>query len=108
MKEIEIFWKDIEEKYPIGYKLWSDYIDKENKRAWIHVTHIGIIGHVFEFFDSNKLYINIFIEQNLIWRWTIRNHKFDCLASQSFNLFTRKDAEQIAITKAFELLNEKK
>lgn len=56
---------------------------------------------LFDCFDENDIYINIFRVKN-IFMWSLGENEF--LDTRIFN--SRKEAEHVAIEKAFELLEE--
>lgn len=59
---------------------------------------------LFDVFDDNEIYLNIFTVKN-IFMWSFYDIEEQILDGRVFN--TRKEAELLAIEKAFEILEER-
>lgn len=125
-------WKEIKEKYPKGWdKLlqWRNYLEINEDANWKQTDYYGELGHFFndgihtfmrefakfnirdlyDFFDGQRIYIGIDYHYAIgIERWFsiyFTWGKMDYLKIDHFN-GTRKEVEEQAFLKAFEILEE--
>ncbi|MCK5606295.1 hypothetical protein KAR91_30625 [Candidatus Pacearchaeota archaeon] len=104
-------WKEIKEKYPKAWKCCYDWSDThfETDIPIYAIGDILTLRHLYDFFDEND--INIFVRLSditnsfLPFDWDIVYE--DIYHSSYLEYKTRKEAEQAAFTKAFEILEQK-
>jgi len=91
---------DVDETYK-EYARETVNIDDENVAKMIEVTPRG----AFDFFDANEIYINVTAFPNGLFIYSILGDTPEVGSTETSN--TRKEAERLAVERAFEILNEK-
>ena len=120
-------WKVIQKKYFKAFeKLKWFYenipleINEENVLGWYFTDGVHVIqmwndldrSWLYDFFDKQRLYIEVFIEEDypIRWGWKVLTFQDDYGTNDYGNkssLKTRKIAEEQAFIKSFQLLEEK-
>lgn len=99
-------WKEIEKKYPKGYKLEEEWI-KEHLRD-DYGPGFNINRDLYDFFDEQEIYIEIWMKNDEEKLWGYTWHLAKMAPFEDDGLFvSRKEAEEASFLKAFEILENK-
>ena len=107
-------WIKIQDNYPKAWELLCKYHNEEDEVGYIDhpdVWDVKVnapnkyeIRHLYEFFDSNEIYISILYRDSLK---TIPPYQWKIRGDISEGYYARSEAERVAFTKAFEILETK-
>lgn len=101
-------WKEIQEKYTKAFELMLKYFKFPSYTRDIMRLNERLL---YDFFDKNEIYINIDTHMGE-FNWSIEYIPNNMAVfideySDSMNFHTRKETEQTAFIKAFEILEDK-
>jgi hypothetical protein len=106
-------WKLIQDRYP---KAWNQYCLQEWNYTPKEFSEMMLVDHLYvrglyDFFDQNELWIEISAQTINSWSYDVfklTEDNFICIFSENnYKLLNRKEAEEAAFTKAFEILESK-
>lgn len=98
-------WKHIKSKYPEAYYKYGVWADNEMILDYFapDINKVNL-RHLYDFFDENEIYISILHRDSLK---TIPPYQWKIRGDISEGYHSRSLAEEVAFTKAFEILEEK-
>ena len=110
-------WKNIKKKYPKATDKLFDFLHtaKDHRESTVALYQISKLVHterrLYDFFDEQRFYIEVFIEEDfpIRWGWRIgifQDDRWDTDHDNGPSLNTRQKAEEQAFEKAFETLEE--
>lgn len=108
-------WEKLQETFPKAYNLFYDYFfDEEIKMynpQYSPPSDMALMsGYLYDFFDENNTIIQLWLRWGS-WEYLVVyddiNEKLNSYGKEGFDFNSRKEAEQAAFEKAFEILERR-
>ena len=96
-------WIEIKKKYSSAYKDFFKYSNKQSPQKYYRGNLFPADEHLYDFFDELEIFVHCYNTETSKWYWEIDEYGAECIKDYK----TRKEAEQVAFLKAFEILEEK-